>query len=394
MIATIADFLARTGVNTHVVAAGAGSPYASTAGTLADLKTLGVSAIRDRALPGEMNAYTQQKYGPMMAPNGPVKTLCGIWSVDSYGVSIADQLVTNKAWLKSYPSLNMLIEGKNEPQNFPLVNYDGKSDTQANGWAATQAFQQDLYLAVSMDAAFIDCPVVGPSWFPAPQGVRSPCNFVNVHAYATQAQGISPNLNGQLASVQGGYDYVMPWVMTEGGYCGIPGVIGGAGATDMATAAKLNLCLIAQAYRSGAEYVFLYTLYDDVPTNNLWGASFGLFSATGVIRPTGQALANLMAILGGAEPVLAPSPQTFTAPAGAFTLPLVRAEGVWDILIWNEAEPNLPPPTPIVLELPFTASTVSIFDPVNHTAPTAIIPGAQAVPLTLSGSVQIVRVTA
>lgn len=369
---TTQAFLSNVGVNTHW--GNTGGPSSNVGNIVADMKTLGVTAIRDRAPPllTDPGAAAANKILSALVAAGLKHYVALINGSTLNGAHIpanpSAQAQAGAAFLKANPSVAMDFEGWNEPHNFPLT-YAGLTDTKPN-FLASAHLSNDLWGAVRNTPALHACRVLGPSWSPVPaQGGYIVCDLLNAHIYlycgGAQAGQALPNIQAQISAFAG-----KPWVVTELG-CS-DAAVGGTMAVDAPTQARLLLSALAQAFRLGAAFVGLYELYDDVALPIAWGDALGLFDYNRNIKPSGQALANLLHFLSGASTATV-DPTKWIEPAGAYLLPLQRDAKTYDVLIWNEpvlwdyvshTALNITP-VPTAFTLPFSASSVTTFDPIT-----------------------------
>jgi hypothetical protein len=403
------------GVNTHWQNASQPTdppphaPQTNVADMVADLKTLGVTAIRDRAPPlltDSSHSYSVQKLGALFA--GGVKTYCMLSNEQVVGgvrstFSLPAQITAIKALLATVPHLTALIEGCSEPQYWG-VTYAGLTDGVANGFAATARYQADLYAAARADPALAAVQIAAPAWDGPVPAAPAPCDIANQHVYPydgppTPGEPL-PFVSAKRSALLAPYGDGKPWIVTECGYSDDVG--GGTMAVDAATQARLTLCLLMQLFRLGCSRAFLYALYDDATPDKMpgWGAGCGLFDYRRAIKPVGRALANLLGYLGGAAVPLAGDAPVFTEPAGAFLLPMRRGAGIYDLAVWNEPVlwdwkargPIALPPQAATVALPFTASEVEVYDPVTGAVSVQLNGGVTSVSVSLTGYPLILRV--
>lgn len=404
------QFLASLGVNIVWGGAQAGYPAANINNVVADLNQLGIRGMRGRAPP----ALTADNYEWSLARlrvllDGAIDDYCMLVNTDNVNgvmtpLPVDEQLASCKALMALYPKAlypnkRFYMEMLNEPNYWPL-SYDGLLDIKNTGpYPATMRYCEDMVAAMALDPAFKDVLLIGPSAWPLGP-TPFPCDVANLHIYPYEGPPLPgeplPFLTPILAALHALYPG-RPWVATEGGYS--TDTIEGTMAVDLATAAPLLLQLICQMSRQGCQLFDIYDLYDDAPGSSTddWGVGCGLFTYGRVLKPAGAALGRLIKYLSGSTTApIKPAPTIPQIP-GVFLLPLQRAAGVIDWLVWNEPhlwnwQTRTPiTPAPVVVSLPIGGSKIEIYGP-NDNFTQEYVPSAD-VHLTLHGQPLVVRVT-
>ena len=227
------------------------------------------------------------------------------------------------------------------------------------------------------------------------------CDQANWHVYFWQ--GLQPSHN---------VDYMMddahrsapnkPIVFTEAGW---PTAYENELGLDPVTAAKHTLNLVAYTWMKGIVRTYIYQLQDPHPNPapNDPESQFGLCNSNGTLKPAGTAIRNLLSIVRDASKEAAVyRPQALDyrvdgLPSTAYTMVLQKASGVYDILVWNEADdwdanankPKPVSPVNVVIHLP-KDYVVHVFDPVNGTTSQAL-GSVSVVELALSDRMLIVE---
>jgi hypothetical protein len=178
---------------------------------------------------------------------------------------------------------------------------------------------------------------------------------------------------------------------------------------DEATQAKNTLNLLADTFKAGVKQTFLYELMEGVanPSTTDIENTFGLFRADGTPKPVATAIHNLTSIL--ADP--AGNALTFTngtldysisnLPTTGHSLLLEKANGVFELLVWNEA-PNwnsttksaIPAaPTNIEVNLGAIYRYIKAFDPLQGSTSIRTVTNASTVKLALTDRLLIVEIS-
>ena len=165
------------------------------------------------------------------------------------------------------------------------------------------------------------------------------------------------------------------------------------------------LNLLAYTWMKGIVRTYVYQLQDPYPNPpaNDPEAQFGICNSDGSLKATGTAIRNMLSIVrDGATNAATFRPQTLDyrvdgLPNTAYTMVLQKASGVYDILVWNEADdwdanankPKPVNPVNVTLHLPENY-VVHVFDPVNGQTSQAL-GSVSSVDLALSDRMLIVE---
>ena len=255
-----------------------------------------------------------------------------------------------------------VVEGGLEVDGFGLVSGDtytalnGKSYT---GWQAAVAMQQDVYnqfhtevpvalfsLANPSDGSATSAAVQAASQLGT--SLSAIANYGNVHYYQHNGDAPAAPSGGELAGTvhaETGYTSGLPYMITETGfddlnqsgtnYYGTPSVN-----------AKYTLDLVLDAFKAGSSLTSIYELFDEnygYTGHSAFEDHWGLFNADGTPKQSGVALHNMLTVLsdnGANALTFKPGSLSYGIsglPASGNSLLLEKANGVFDLVLWNDA---------------------------------------------------------
>ena len=377
---TTTAFLASIGINIHMQQ---GWQYDDTGATLATLRDLGVTQVRDAFTglghPG-LEAAARQGFAFDFVING------------GWGMGAIPAL---EAWEKRYPGSILAIEGPNEVNNWP-VTYGG-----AGGISAAQAFQADLYEAVHASPVLSHIPVLALTSWPV---FRNKSDIGNIHAYARSGGFATPDIRNAFRDETTINLPRKPVWMTEAGYHTHLGQDPDEGVSEEVQAA-MTTALLASAFESGVAKTFLYQLADQYTDPNDEQSHFGLVDRSWRHKPAFAAVKNLKTVLSGGDGPATGAPSRFRLdgmPAQGHCLVLSGARGATLLVLWNEApiwdrqgdRMITGPAADVTLVLEGTAPRVDVYDPSRGAAAVDTVSGRERIPIGLGNHPLVVRIDA
>jgi hypothetical protein len=246
--------------------------------------------------------------------------------------------------LKAHPAYEA-IEGLNEP-DFAKRTYKTFADDRAtNDYAATRAFQEELYAAVKADPKTKDVSVLSPamgrsarSQFLLPIGF----DVAAMHRYAWEGKtAMEPSFGvdeaiENMAKLRGD----RPLWATESGYYNEPAAHARAAPDDVA--GKYTPRLVAEFFNRGVARTYLYELADQGPDKSAREQNFGLLRHDMTEKPAYASVKHLIALLKEAKA------REFTPGTLDFALDgagdlgrvhhtlLQKSDGTFYLLLWQE----------------------------------------------------------
>lgn len=233
------------------------------------------------------------------------------------------------------------VEGPNETDAAPLT-FNGST-----GIAATQAMQADLYAwahSGGRNFAVVQASTAAPD---GPQfgNMSAWADYANTHTYYHEGGAPGPQqqewIDGAHVMTPG-----KPVITTETNYYTDPGDHGAGwhyGVTE-AVQAKYVPRLLLDQYQAGVVKTYLYELLDvsDAPDREPLGGYWGLFHADGTPKPAAQALHTMISILGDSTAGSGtPGSLDYALtgmPTTGHSLLLQKADGTFDLALWNEVD--------------------------------------------------------
>ena len=370
-MASSSDLIASIGVNIHLDATA--TAYGNIALVSNALAYLGINLVRDHAYDIDLGGFQTLTAGgtrfDLIVDGDPAME---VGSMTQLGSSVAS------------------FEGANEVDYRPT---QGITDTVDRAIAE----QSLLYTTVRSIPVFNATPVLN-------QSVSSPFNYdayagalawsdvASVHAYATNAAGPAAQIEPTLAIESP--DQAKPAEITETGYFTSPNDPGGV---DESAQAKYTLDTLLDTFQLGASATFLYELFDEGvdPAGTDSELHYGLFNSDGSPKLAAIALHNFAQILRrpgpAGAPALAWAPSIAALPETANWLTLAGERSqfvaVWaEPTLWDPAERQevAVPESEVTIDLGVGAALVSLFDPLQGTAPIATYTNVGSVTLGLS----------
>lgn len=402
-------FIASIGVDQHLN--WDGTVYANGPLELQELNYLGINLVRDSA-PASWNL-------------APYKALAdgGVrfdFLVGAAGQDLAQTLSPDIAAMVSLaqyrPGSIFAIEGPNE-LNGQIVYLNGASSASPATGAAIERYVSQ---AVRSNATFTAQGVkvfnvtvtngIGgwSSYVDGLGNLSTSVDYGNWHVYFNRGDQPAANVTSMygdaIRSAPG-----KPVVFTEAGYFTAYRDTSGWGGVDEATQAKNTLNLLADAYKLGVAQTYLYELMEGVanPSSTDIENTFGLFHSDGTAKPVATAIHNLTSIIddkGASALTFATHTLNYTInglPSTGNSMVLEESTGVFDLLVWNEAQDwNAAAQTQIlvakvnaVVNLGAVYSSVRVFDPLIGLTPIQTLTNVSSVTLGLTDHLLVVEVT-
>lgn len=303
------------GVNTHL--GYEATPYSNAARTLAALRLLGITHVRDSAL--REGERTLPRYAALA--QGGVK-------LDLFvNRNLDEQLSRVERLLARAPTGVQSLEGPNE------ANHEPFGEGARSGRRAAQAYQARLYRGVRASPELAQLPVYNLTYWPPLAGLADAGNF---HVYPAHDQKIADVLSWQRRLAEAVQPRGSAVVCTE---TGLP--TGGRGALTEQQQAESETILLLENFRARVAQTFLYELYDEqggAPSaQSDREGRWGLFRFDGTPKPAAFAVGRLMEVLAptpGAAAVSGRAPFAVRGPH-LRSLRLRRRDGVQVTLVWR-----------------------------------------------------------
>jgi hypothetical protein len=401
---SVSGFLGSIGVNHHLGASG--TVYANPDLELRELSYLGVTLVRDQVpTQADLPAFRH------LAARGIKFNLI----TSPAGAEVARSLpedIGNAGLLADMQRGSVVaIEGPNELNGGQTIYWHGRSSRDP---AVAVAVMGALSAAVRASAPLNNVAVVnfsinngGGDWrgyLDRVGDLSHLVDYANWHIYFADGRQPNPIVRSMardaLRSAPG-----RPIAFTEAGY---PTAAGNRFGVDETTQAIRILNLLADAYREGIAYTYIYELMDGqlAPAADDNENTFGLFRADGTAKKAATAIHNLVAILGspvadaaGAAPC--PDYRIGSLPSTGSSLLLSGGGRAFDILIWNEGDDwdagvharRRVRGTPTELSFATPHAEVSVFDPFLGADAVLTAKNASSVSLNLADHLLVVRVS-
>ena len=286
---------------------------------------------------------------------------------------------------QNHPGSIIAVEGPNEVALHP-ISYDG-----GTGLQNESQLQQSIYDDIHADPALAGVAVANltlgtsaATSYSQIGDLSTAADYGNAHIYAPYGNTPASNFNSALLLQQ----LTTPGqqtLVTEAGYSTLASSLNGV---DQTVQAKYTLDLLMDAEKAGVQNTFLYELFDEGPSGSSAEKSYGLFNSDGTPKLAGTAVHNLVAILSEpandqqSDSAFQPGTLTYTVqglPADGSQLLFQKQSGAYDIVLW--AEPAIWNPTshteiaapaqPVTIQFGQLEQSVSIFDPLQSSAPIA-----------------------
>ena len=387
------NFTDSIGVNTHL--SDNLGPYGNTTQVKSELDYVGIHYVRD----SQPFSWSVSSYSALLNTGVKIDLVIAHNPGEELGngdlqanLAIIDQLASLA------PASIIALEGLNEPNNFPDL-YNGQA---TSNWSTIALVQSVEQADVKADQNLSGIPLLSPSIDPsniagAPADFTATSDLGNAHVYPwggnQPAAFIAADLSGQQTLVHGKLDWI-----TEFGYSNTPK--DSSYGVDSSTQAKNTLNGILDAFKAGVPKTFLYQLLDEtssISPDTSFGA-LGLFNADGTPKPVAVALHNLSTILADSATNAAtfqPGSLDFTIaglPPTASQLLLEKADGTYELVIWNEstdwnpsAQSEISPSSiPVTIATTSMLSQASVIDPLTSSLPLATYSTTNSIQLTLT----------
>lgn len=403
-----ADFLNTIGVNTHINWQGSGLAYTDQEAVRNSLQYLGIKYVRDGA---PVEGWTLPFYQTLAADGIKFDIPVSSGEYNATG-DFSTDLSRIDAFARSNPGAVASIEGLNELNTWP-VNVNG-SNTH-DDLSLARVVQQQLYAEVDTYAALKDIPVLNVSTggLNAQQAsvlgnMSSMADAGNWHVYFGYGDQPAANIASGIAAAKS-ITPSDPVQITESQYyTAIDATEWGSGGVSEPVQAKLDLNLLLDAAKGGAQRTYIYELVDDglSPADTVEG-SFGLYHNDWTPKAAAVAIHNLTTILGET----ATGATSFTTkpldisvsglPSTGNTYLMQKADGTYDLAIW--AEPDIwdqdkksaitVAPTPVTVKLASAFQTIKVYDPLVGTSPIATAQNTAAVTVNVTDHPLIIEMS-
>jgi hypothetical protein len=372
----VKSFLSSLAINSHVSQNGT-----SSANMLAMLNYLGVYTIRDGWNTNLTATYTT------MAQNG---VHFDIGMSDPYAAGALSGFETIAAMA---PGALTATEGPNEINNFAFVCNGVTSQT---GWPNSdgpmaQSFMTETFTTVHQDPALSGVVVYDMTWAGTTNAqnygffsLANQADVGNMHFYPAG----QPYTQMQ-SSFAASYNQVLPnqGVITETGY--------DTSVVSERAQAIMNLNLYLDGFQQGFQKVYIYELYDEWQT-------YGVFTSSFTPKASATAIHNLTTILADSGTNANPGSLNYSLsglPANGHSLLLQKSNGVYELIVWNEApvyangaDLNVTS-VPVTVQLGNTYSKVSVYDPLSSSSATQTLTSLNSLDVSLGSDALIIEVT-
>lgn len=385
------------GVNTHIPYTD--GKYSDIPLVISELKYLGISQVRDSITNGQNGSAPLSSY--VQIAEAGIHFTTGVGGSDTSALTASIGLV--KQLQTQVPGSVVAVEGANEINNWP-VTFNG-----VGGLQGALNMQQLIYSSVHSDAVLSGVGVDYFTGYPAdggPNPLTTPglADFDNQHPYPLQGQapGYAMNPKNVLPNEPGSTG---PVVYTETGYSTVNNAFFGSVSEDVQ--AKYTLDLLLDAAADGVSHTYLYQLMDAYAQGSPQGDDgFGLYNTDGSPKLAATAIHDLTTILNDSSAnawSFTPGDLNYSVtglPTSGRTLEVEKADGTFDILVWNEpeiwnaatsSEVNAPRAS-VSLQLG-SKYDVSVFDPMLGTSAVQTLSSTQGVTLNVTDHPLIVQVS-
>jgi hypothetical protein len=343
---TISSMKIARGVGVNVHMQYHDTPYNDGARVLDLLRYIKVTQVRDIApsTSGEQAIYAA------LAGSGI--------RFDLFDQGAPDSARLVKALATRHPGSIIALEGPNEIDNFPV------RAGQDTGRAAADRIQQGLWRLAQGSAALRGASLYMYTGFaPDRPGVLG-----NIHFYTRRGQDPTAQLLGAVWSTNRG-DGSRPFVVTETGYfTGTPG--DGWGGVSEAGQARGTIEDLLDAFRIGADSVFIYELIDEAPDTGPMDQEhhFGLYDLACRPKAAAHALHNLMSLLDTPVRGAAAAPSPAFDPSAAHALVIRDTPTAYSLAIWRPS-PRTARPDAIRVDLKRVMPLAEVIHPLVSTQP-------------------------
>ncbi|MEM6393539.1 MAG: LamG-like jellyroll fold domain-containing protein [Planctomycetota bacterium] len=192
------------------------------------------------------------------------------------------------------------INGPNEPDVFNHPDYNGFTNTDTD-YAASRAYQNDLFAAVNNDPATADLPVLTPSmafWFNVEDIAPADHDIIAGNRYSS-FYTTNFLLNDWFADTAD-WNTGNPIWITEAGHATTPD-LNTAGAVSERAQGIYMPRLLTEYFRNGVERTYIHQLLDEGTTPDDDNDNWGLIRADGTFKPSYHAVDNLIDLLNEAN---------------------------------------------------------------------------------------------
>ncbi|MEM6332874.1 MAG: LamG-like jellyroll fold domain-containing protein [Planctomycetota bacterium] len=194
------------------------------------------------------------------------------------------------------------IGGPNEPDTdaFNHPDYNGFTNTDTD-YAATRAYQNDLYAAVKNDPATHDLPVLTPAmalWFNVENMAPADHDIISGNRY-TGFYTTNFQLNEWFDGTDNWNSDKPIWI-TESGHVTTPDLSPFAAVSERAQGIYMPR-LLTEHFRNGVERTYIHQLLDEGTSQSNQNDNWGLIRADGTFKPSYHAVDNLIDLINEAN---------------------------------------------------------------------------------------------
>jgi hypothetical protein len=308
--------------------------------------------------------------------------------------------------LKAHPGYEA-IEGLNEP-DFNTRSYNGLTDSPStNNYAATRAFQNDLFAAVNADPQTQNVIVLSPAMGSSLNSqYLVPISFdvAAMHSYPSAREptfNLETNIS-RMATLRG--TPPKPLMSTETGYVNKPETFG---YIPENLEAKYVPRLFAEYFNRGIDRTYIYELANQGPDATQREQNFGLLHFDLSPKPAYTALKNLIHLV--EEPNAAPITPglldyTLTSTANLSALRhtlLEKSDGRFYLMLWQEvpvfnrtANAEISnAPVAVTLQLNTAIAQARLFQPNNSDQPMSTFSSPTTINLSIPDQMLVIELS-
>jgi hypothetical protein len=308
--------------------------------------------------------------------------------------------------LKAHPGYEA-IEGLNEP-DFNTRSYNGLTDSPStNNYAATRAFQNDMFAAINAEPLTQNVTVLSPAMGSSLNSqYLAPISFdvAAMHSYPSAREptfNLDTNIT-RMAALRG--TPPKPLMSTETGYVNKPENFG---YIPENLEAKYVPRLFAEYFNRNIDRTYIYELADQGPDTTQREQNFGLLHFDLSPKPAYTALKNLIDL------VKEPNAAAFTPGSLDYTLSssanlsalhhtlLQKSDGKFYLMFWQEvpvfnrtANSEITnAPLAVTLQLNSAFTQARLFLPNNSTNPTSTFDSPTTINLSIPDQMLVIELT-
>jgi hypothetical protein len=370
--------------------------YSNTTTILNELKTLGITNVRD----GTPTSSQLPMFETLAKAGVHFDLLESSVYVASGKVNATYDVTGDHALQAAVPGSVTSIEGTNEyTTNSYTLN--GVSSSGNLSWGLSDASQ--LQTAARADSLFANTTLVSPSavQLNSLPNFSSYVNASNAHVYVGPGQQLQNAINQGVAYAQASAPG-KPVYITETGVSSAGYGSSSESTADLQTQAIIDTNAVLDGFASGAAMTYLYELSDWSGGYDAVEKAFGLFYSDGTAKPAATAIGNLMHILAdsssGSVATSGLSYGISGLPSTASSTLLEKSDGTFDIVLWNgkatvsNGSSDVTPATSnVTVNFGTNESSIAIYDPMKGATATQTVTNASSVTVGLSADPIIIE---